>query len=309
MRLSFTIFFLCVLTLVHGQSFLGSEVSTYTGYIEPLWEEEEEEEDMEKYRGFGIGISLGGYFASKKTANIYNGTNLIGTLGRADGVDQLTIAERLDPNVFIFDVQRIQNEFNATGVEVPFDSSPINMRYSPALGVGVQLKYSFDRYRGVIFNLNALRLRTTDVFTLRFVGTGQQLNAQQDVRTFDIVGSEQRFEINLGYRQGFLINEISNFYLQFGGNMLGVQMQQNQIRVGENTFDLIIGAQNPQQILTLDNAPTGIGFGAYGAMGMEFFIKDKYGFDIGFQFSNDQMRYFDYEQRGWNYWLMATFSL
>lgn len=301
---------MCVLSLAHGQSSLRSIVSTHSGQTQPLWdEEEEEEEDMEKYRGFGIGISLGGYFASKKTANIYNGTNLIGTLGRADGVDQLTIAERLDPNVFIFDVQRIQNEFNATGVEVPFDSSPINMRYSPALGVGVQLKYSFDRYRGLIFNLNALRLRTIDVFTLRFVGTGQQLNAQQDVRTFDIIGSEQRFEVNLGYRQGFLINELSNFYLQFGGNMLGVQMQQNQIRVGENTFDLIIGAQNPQQILTLDNAPTGIGFGAYGAMGMEFFIKDKYGFDIGFQFSNDQMRYFDYEQRGWNYWLMATFSI
>jgi hypothetical protein len=273
-------------------------------------DEEEEEEEEDKYRGFSFGINLGSYFASKKTANIYNGTCVFGDLGRADGVQCFTIDERLDPNFFTLDYQRIVNEFQATGVEVPFDSYPINMRYTPALMVGMQVKYNWGKYHALVFNINAMRVRTVDVFTLRFIGTGAQLNAQQDVRTFDIIGQEQRFNIGLGYRAGFMINEMSNFYWQFGGSLLGTQFERNQIRIGETTYDLILGAQNPNQApLTLDNAPTRVGIGGYSALGVEFFIKDMYSFDVSFGLSNDQMGYFEYKERGWNSWLMATFTL
>lgn len=273
------------------------------------WDEEEEEEEEDPYQGLSIGINLGSYFGSKKTANMYNGTCIFGDLGRPDDIRCYDLWERLDASLFVLDYQRITNEFSATGVEVPFDSAPQNMRYSPAFSVGMQLKYNWGKYHALVLNLNAMRLRTVDVFTLRFIGTGAQQNAQQDIRTFDIIGQEQRFEVNLGYRAGFMINEMSNFYMQFGGSMLGTQFERNQIRVGNNTFDLILGAQNPNQIMTLDNAPTGIGFGGYISSGVEFFIKDKYSFDVGFGLSNDQMSYFNYTERGWNKWLMATFTI
>lgn len=272
-------------------------------------DEEEEEEEEDAFHGLSIGLNLGTYFGSRKTANIYNGTCVFGDLGRPDDIRCFTIGERLDPNVFLLDVQRITNEFQAQNVEVPFDSAPMNMRYSPAFSVGMQLKYNWGKYHALVMNINAMRLRTVDVFTLRFIGTGAQFNAQQDVRTFDIIGQEQRFEVNLGYRAGFMINEMANFYFQFGGNMLGTQFERNQIRVGENTFDLILGAQNPNQIITLENAPTGIGFGGYASFGVEFFIKDKYTFDVSFGLSNDKMTYFNYSERGWNKWLMATFTI
>lgn len=270
---------------------------------------EEEDEDEDPFSGISIGINIGSYFASKKTANIYNGTCQVGDLNRPDGVRCYTIAERIDPNLFLQTFQQITQEIGATNVEVPFDAYPANMRYSPAFNVGMQIKYNWGKDHAVVFNFNTVKLKAVDVFTLRFVGTGAQQNAQQDIRTFTISGTEQRFNVNLGYRGGVFINDGMNWYYQLGASMLGTQVEKNQIFIEGNAYDLFLGAQNPNQFVTLNNSPTGVGFGGYGALGLEFFIKEKYTFDISFMTSRDTMKMFNYSTTGWNKTFMASFTL
>jgi hypothetical protein len=273
-------------------------------------DDEEEEEDSDKeYRGLSIGINLGGYFANKKTAEFYNGTCAVGLLDRPDDIRCYTIDERLDPSLFLQTYQQITNEFNATGFEVPYDSYPLNMRYSPAFNIGLQLKYNTSKYSAFLFNFNTMKLKSVDVFTLRFVGTSVQPNAQQDIRTFEISGSEQRFEANLGYRQGWEVNQMTNFFFQFGGCMLGTKVDKNQLRIGKNTYDLFVGAANPAQLTTLQNNPTGVGFGGYWSAGFEFFIKERYTFDISYGMSRDKVIMFSYEKNVWNKWLNLTFTV
>lgn len=312
-KISLVIAFLVVSFLSIGQvnmnQMMNVQPLSKLGSLTDPEEEEEEEEEEDPFHGISVGLNIGSYFASKKTANVYNGTCIFGDLGRPDGVRCYSIAERIDPNTFVRDYQQITQDLNATGVEVPYDSNPLNMRYTPAFYVGMQIKYNWGKYKALVFNFNTVKLKAVDVFTLRLIGTGQQQNAQQDIRTFTISGNEQRFDANLGYRAGVMMNEMTNWYFQFGASMLGTQVEKNQIRIENRSYDLFVGAQNPNQLLTLQNSPTKIGFGGYFSTGVEFFIKDKYTFDISLGFSRDTIKMFDYTEHAWNKWLLASFTI
>jgi hypothetical protein len=271
-------------------------------------EDEVEEEEEDPFRGFSIGLNIGTYFASKKTGNFYNGSCPVDLEENPNGVQCYSIQERLDILTFNERNQLLQQFDNATSVEVPFDSYPLNMRYTPAFMVGMQIKYNFNRDNAIVFNVNSMRLKAVDVFTLRFIGTPMQQNAQQDIRTFQITGTEQRFNFSLGYRMGAEMNPMTNWYLQPGVSMLGTQFEKNEIFIGDRTYDLFIGAQNPQQILPYQPR-TDIGFGGYIATGFEFFIKEKYSFDISFGFSRDKVILLTWEENVWNKWIQASFTL
>lgn len=278
------------------------------GYREPinlLWDEDEDVEE-DTIHGFKFGLNLGGYFASKKTANFYNGVgNSTSDIGQND-VRYYSIEERL--NLTPQTTQQINTYYNSTGYFLPNDAYPANVRYLPAFNVGFQLKYNFSRYSAVVANLNGIKLKTADQFTIQFVGTSAQQNGQNDIRLMPLSGSEQRLNINLGYRQGWYMNDAGNFYLQFGGSMLGTKVQNVTARVAETNYELFLGASNPNQIQNFQPR-TDIGFGGYFALGTEFWFNKGYTADISFGFSRDKMILLYLEQNGWNKWLQVTFSL
>ncbi|MFN8775349.1 MAG: hypothetical protein ACK5XV_01160 [Flavobacteriales bacterium] len=272
--------------------------------------EEEEEEGDDPFRGFSIGLNIGSYFGSRRTANFYNGTCQAEVPQNPNEVSCFSIPERIELIEQNLEERNhlLQQFDNATDVEVPWDSSPLNMRYMPSFMVGMQIKYNFNRDNAIVFNVNSMRLKAADVFTLRFIGTPQQLNAQQDIRTFSISGTEQRFNFTLGYRMGAEINPMTNWYFQPGVSMLGTQFERNEIFIGDRTYDLFIGAANPQQILPYQPR-TDIGFGGYASTGLEFFIKEKYSFDISLGFSRDKVILLSLEENVWNTWIQASFTL
>jgi hypothetical protein len=298
---------LCFLNLV---SFGQTSWYTHKAMKEPInliYDEDEEQEDT--IRGFSYGLNLGSYFGSSKTANFYNGTCPIdGYINEAAQVRCYTIEERLDPSVFITDGQYINNQIGSSGYTFPYDTYPTNMRYNPALFVGLQLKYNFSRYESIVLNINATKLTAAGQFTIQFIGTPAQPNAQSDVRLFSIAGSEQRANINLGYRQGWMMGDASNFYMQFGGSMLATKWTKNYIQVANRSFDLITSAPIAGQTANSAQAQAGVGFGGYGAAGFEFWA-GKVSFDISFGLSRDKVVIFSYEKNVWNKWLGLTFTL
>ncbi|NNE56449.1 MAG: hypothetical protein HKN32_10540, partial [Flavobacteriales bacterium] len=53
----------------------------------------------------------------------------------------------------------------------------------------------------------------------------------------------------MGYRTRFEIDQATNWYLDLGGSMLGASLESNTITVAERDYELILGGDNPQQII------------------------------------------------------------
>jgi hypothetical protein len=279
-----------------------------------LFDGDEEEMSEDTIRGFSFGLNLGTYFASKKSANFYNGGCTANDFIDVNEVRCYSIADRLGVSggntAFNQTYNKVINEVGngATGFDVPFDAYPTNMRYNPAFMVGLNIKYNFNRYSAILFNINAIKLKAVDVFTLRFYGGTLPQNGQSDVRTYSIVGQEQRFNLGLGYRQGWYMGDFANFYLQGGASMLGVQFEKNFLQIGSSQYDLFVGVQN-QNTLVTPQPRTDIAFGGYGAIGVEFFFNKKLSFDLSFGMNREKVILYSLETKGMHKWIQATFTI
>jgi hypothetical protein len=272
--------------------------------------EDEDLEEEDSIRGLFYGLNIGAYFGNAETAGLYNGSGSFeGFVNEAAEIQWFSVEERIGINSpFINDIRDIKTFYNAEGYIFPYDSYPTNMRYNPAMYVGLQLKYNFNRYAALVFNLNALRLKAIGQFSMQFIGTPLLQNAQNDVRLFSIVGEEQRFNINLGYRQGWMMGDFSNFYIQLGGSMLGTKWTKNYVLVADRSFDLVTNVPVIGQTAMQAQQAARVGFGAYTSVGVEFWL-GKYSFDLSFGFSRDQVKLLGYEKALWNRWLQLSFML
>jgi len=307
---AFGILFATLLMPLNGLSQKPKAYNTHEVKLN-LSEEDEEEWDDEK-RGFTYGMTIGAYVSSRKPANVYNGTC---THPLLDNVAQCyTIEDRLgkgdlfQPQV----VNEILNDQDANGGDYffPLDAYPTNMRYNPSIMLGLHLKYNFNLFSSIVFDINFARLKTVDKFSMIFTGTTLQVNQQQDIRLFDIIGAEDRIVINLGYRNGWEINTGANFYMEFGGSLTGTKWKENYVRLGQREYDLNINFIPGQPTQQGINAPqTNFGLGFYGGTGMEFMFKDKFGFDLGFNLLRDKIIIGTYEENVWNKMFFVKFSL
>jgi len=274
-----------------------------------VFDDEDEEEPEDERKGFSFGLNLGAYFSSSETANIYNGDGGMAVVNPASNLYWYSIEDRIGVNsLFINDIQAINTFYNSSGYAFLQDSYPYNMRYMPAFSVGLQVRYNFNRYAAIVANLNAIRLKAAGQFTMQFFGTPQPLNAQADIRLFTIAADEQRFQANLGYRQGWMMGDFSNFYFQFGACLLGTKWQDNYIYVAERKISLITNAPVAGQTPVTAQPTAAIGLGGYGSAGFEFFI-GKFTFDLGFTMSRDEIVIQEIKTRGWNKNIMATFTI
>ena len=269
-------------------------------------DELDEWEDEDQDKGFSIALNLGAYQASKKSGNLYNGSCLFDISDDPNGVRCYSIMDRLTLN--INDINYITNFYNIQSFEGPIDMHPTNMRYQASFLVGVNLMYNFNWANALTVDFNLMRIKAVDQFTLRFIGGEIQQNAQQDIRLFTITGNEERFSLNAGYRTRFEINKGANWYLDLGGSMLGASLERNTVRVAERDYQLILGANNPQQLIQYQPR-TEIGFGFFGGVGVEFLFDEKYRMDIGFILNRDKLVLHTYEDNVWNMALVARFGL
>lgn len=259
---------------------------------------------QEERHGFRFGLNMGMYFPSKISANYYNGSAQY-SFSDPNEVRMYSIEERLrlTPQT----VATITNAYNASGFHFNYDSYPAAMRYNGAFQMGVQLAFDVNNASCFFMNLNACKVKTVDRFTIVLEGTTQQQNMQEDIRLFQIVGNEQRFNANLGYRTGWALEGNGLFFVQGGGSLLGTKVVSNQVFIANQTYDLIIGAQNPNQIVNYIPR-TGIGFGYF--IGTGFFLPLGNQFaELSFNLSKDKMILNNNEFKGWNKVLTISVSI
>lgn len=304
--LSLLIFYACIEVSVQAQHplFLGVSNNSF------VYEEDEEQEDT--LQGLSFGLNIGGYFANSETANIYNGSGPFAEdVNAAANVRWYSIPERIGidgPFAQSNDIREIQSFYNTQTYSFPFDYAPTNMRYNPAMYVGLNLKWNFNRYAAILMNINACKLKAVGQFTMQLPPTSQTAQNNVGPTLLSIAGEEQRFNINLGYRQGWMMGDYSNFFVQVGGSMLGTKWMRNYVLVADRQFDLITSGFVAGQTPMSATPNTGVGFGAFVQTGVEFWV-GKYSFDIGLGFSRDKVIINSYEQNVTNKWLQATFNI
>jgi hypothetical protein len=295
---------------VHAQS-LGRMQVINTGHLFQYDEDEEAEEDS--IRGLSIGLNLGSYFANAKTAAVYNGGGpFAGYINDASMIRWYSIPERIgmdgafqnDPNT----VNVIKDFYNTQNYGFNSDYASTNMRYNPAMYVGLNLKWNFNRYAAIIMNMNAMKLKAVGQFTMQVTPSSQNNQFNSGTQLLSVAGEEQRFNLNLGYRQGWMMGDMSNFFVQVGGSMLGTKWMENYALVADRQFDLITQGFVAGQQSLATTPYTGVGFGAYIETGIEFWI-GKYSFDLGVGFSRDKVIIYTLEQNVTNKWIQATFNI
>ena len=293
------------------QSFLGHAPLSHVVSCKEDYDDEEMEEDS--IWGLSFGLNIGAYFGNPKTAAVYNGAGPFqGYINEAALIRWYSIPERigmqgdfgLDPNT----VTVIRDYYNGSDYYFNSDYASSNMRYNPAMYVGLNLKWNFNRYAAIVMNMNAAKLKAVGQFTMQVTPSSQNNQFNSGTQLLSVAGEEQRFNLNLGYRQGWMMGDMSNFFVQVGGSMLGTKWMSNYALVADRQFDLITqGFVAGQQ--TLEATPnTGVGFGAYIETGVEFWI-GKYSFDLGFGFSRDKVIIYTLEENVTNKWLQATFNI
>lgn len=285
---------------------MGSQVVCLAQDDEDGWEDEDEWADEDEGRGFGISLNIGAYFANKTTANLYNGACGFEVVDDPSGVQCYDIFSRITLN--INDIAFINDYYGSTSFEAPFDMHPINMRYNPSFMYGLNIKYYLSWLEAITMDFNSVKLKTVDQFTLRFIGTTQQVNAQSDTRLFTISGEETRFQFKLGYQHGWEMNETSQIYMDFGGSMMGAKLESNTVRVAERDYRLILGAQNPQQIINFQ-PKTQVGFGWFVGAGASVMFENNVNMDIGAYLSRDRVRLENYDDKLFNWAVYTRFGI
>ena len=275
-------------------------------------DDSDDEVEEDTLRGLSFGLNIGSYFANAATANVYNGSGPFeGFINDAAMVRWYSIPERIGmdgPFALSSDVREIQTFYNSERYDFNLDYAPTNMRYNPAMYVGLNVKWNFNRYSAIIMNMNACKLKAVGQFTMQITPSSQNNQFNSGTQLLSVAGEEQRFNLNLGYRQGWMMGDMSNFFVQVGGSMLGTKWMRNYALVANRQFDLItqnfVAGQTPMSA----NPNTGVGFGAYIETGVEFWI-GKYSFDLGVGFSRDKVIIYTLEESVTNKWIQATFNL
>jgi hypothetical protein len=274
--------------------------------------DDEDEIDEDSIRGLTFGLNLGSYFANARTANVYNGSGPFeGFINDAAMVRWYSIPERIGmdgPFALSNDVREIQTFYNTQSYWFNADFAPINMRYNPAMYVGLNMKWNFNRFAAIIMNMNATKLKAVGQFTMQITPSSQNNQFNSGTQLLSVAGEEQRFNINLGYRQGWMMGDMSNFFVQVGGSMLGTKWMENYALVANRQFDLITQSFVAGQTPMSANPNTGIGFGAFIETGIEFWV-GKYSFDLGIGFSRDKVIIYTLEENVTNKWIQATFNI
>jgi hypothetical protein len=272
--------------------------------ISPLCSKAQEDE----YRGFSFGLRIGAYFASDTTANFYNGSGVLQSGTNYAGVRAMSIEDRIGWNPL--DAQYINSYYGSSSFSFPnyYDNYayPTAMRYNPAISMGLDLRYRFDRYSSIVFQLLTTKIKTVDRYSVIFAGTGAQVNAQQDIRLFTVEGNEQRFQMVLGYRQGWEINQGMDFFVQPDIGLTGIKVVNNKAYIADRSYELFIGGDNPNQ--SYGYVPrTATGMGAGVQIGFEFPLGKGHSADLSFGTHREKMKLWDWEVNGWNKTLTASF--
>jgi hypothetical protein len=232
-------------------------------------------------KGFHFGLFVGSLFANKYSAGIYDGYGMDpNNPGFKNNFANSAMAQKIltEYGGGNGNPDRIAPVLGCNHQDWSFDQTdmPINMSYNAAIMVGLNMRYGITPNDALLLNVNGTKLTANGDFTIMvnnpLIGTGYSTA----VRTFSIIGGEQRLVFQLGYQR--LLGEADkfNFFVEGGATCTMAKFNQNQINISGLVIDLrtyynVYGnvTQQPANL-------TGVGFGAFAGFGANISMSPKW---------------------------------
>ncbi len=259
-----------------------------------------------KQRSFKLGIYVGSYFANKYTAGSYDGYGFDLDGKRITTFENSMMYEKI-VNQYGGGYGQVDQIAQALGVASTADwtftkdDMPTNMRYTPSFLFGLQCRYSVDNKNAISLNLNAAKLSLSGNFTMTTRPPSGSTQINNSIQTFGIKGGEQRLMIQIGYNRILGNNEKANLFVEGGINMTYSQFDKNEILINNLYIDLLefYDYQGIQAGYT--RKPRGMGFGAYGGVGVNITMSEKFTVQLMYSPSYEGIKIGDNPKLKWQH--------
>lgn len=220
-----------------------------------------------------VGLYLGTLFPRDKPASFYDGWGY-NMDGIRNGFDSSLMNIRINRDYGGNLTGQHDYVADALGVnhgDWTFNESdmPSEITYSVAFVLGAHVGFSLGEKNSILFNFSTAKLTANGAFTITVINTSPQPQqpGYQDIRTFGIEGSEQRFVFQLGYQHVFGEEGGFDFFTEGGPVCTFSKFLKNQIAINNLIIDLGSYYDQPQYGEFKKQNLTGIGLGAWGGLG------------------------------------------
>jgi len=235
--------------------------------------------------GIYFGINFGAYFANRYTAQYYNGS----------GVNRLN-------DSLLHSINNYQNIKTALSSDsFALGELPAKMKYSPALMIGLFLKYDLKN-SAIIIQFNFSKLHAKDVFTINCL---DPYNPSIPIQKEEgITGSEQRTNIDIGYCYTFNPKKNYRPYFEFGFNLNNTKWVDNNIKIESVELSL-----ENQKLAYYNINQGGIGIGAFLGGGINMIFNESIAITPGFEMYLTKTNLGSYDQFKPNYTIFVKATL
>lgn len=196
-------------------------------------------------KGIQAGLYTGAFFANNITAVLYDGYGY-NLEGKKNNFEDSYMNRKINmeygggtgqPDRIAQELGLNSNEW----VRITEEDMPVNMRYATAFMIGLTVRYNVNETSALLFNLQTARISATGNFTIETTPSANPGGVSwksQNILTFPITGTEQRFVFQAGLQRYLSRNEIFNFFVEAGPLVNMVKIVNNRAVINNLQIDL-----------------------------------------------------------------------
>ena len=263
--------------------------------------------------GLEFGVNIGVYRGFPQAAYFYDGA---GDHELSDAGAQIWgIQERLQQlqgQQLTHPVTGILNEFPAWNIY----SLPL-MQYKPSMFFGLKAAKFWNPETALVCHVDVAQVTAEGAWSLSTGLLPDQGQGNEDVRTYPIVGKEQRLNIALGYRTSIYITEGASWAFELGGLANAVAIEENYIVMSPNVGNALyevnlltaIGNGAGGQLSPASNVLTQWGTGFYSSLGLAVEFEEGGHVELNVRASRDNINLGTEAYKGWNVAAFLTWMI
>ena len=263
--------------------------------------------------GLEFGVNIGVYRGFPQAAYFYDGA---GDHELSDAGAQIWgIQERLQQlqgQQLTHPVTGILNEFPAWNIY----SLPL-MQYKPSMFFGLKAAKFWNPETALVCHVDVAQVTAEGAWSLSTGLLPDQGQGNEDVRTYPIIGNEQRLNIALGYRTSIYITEGASWAFELGGLANAVAIEENYIVMSPNVGNALyevnlltaIGNGAGGQLSPASNVLTQWGTGFYSSLGLAVEFEEGGHVELNVRASRDNINLGTEAYKGWNVAAFLTWMI
>lgn len=278
-----------------------------------VYSDDDDDYSYASREGLEFGVNIGVYRGFPQAAYFYDGA---GDHELSDvGAQIWGIRERLQQlqgQQLTHPVTGILNEFPAWNIY----GLPL-MQYKPSMFFGLKAAKFWNPETAVVCHVDVAQVTAEGSWSLSTGLLPDQGQGNEDVRTFPIIGKEQRLNIALGYRTSIYIAEGASWAFELGGLANAVAIEENYIVMSPNVGNALyevnlltaIGNGTGGQLSPASNVLTQWGTGFYSSLGLAVEFEEGGHVELNVRASRDNINLGTEAYKGWNVAAFLTWMI